>query len=223
MSKMFWICAALFLLLAGGVVCYVVIGGSSKPVSVRESNLNIHDELSGLKQNKAEAKPVAAPAVIPEKKEEIPVSEAEIADYYNSHKSYFIEDADPPGTMRAAHILFKDLNVAKSVLAQLKKAPDSFAALAEKHSSCSSKERGGDLGVFASGDMVKEFEQAVTALKPGMISDVVKTRFGYHIIRRDASRAGKQLTLQESASRIRTIIREEKKMQKMRERIGNVL
>ncbi|MFN8573925.1 MAG: peptidylprolyl isomerase [Gemmatimonadaceae bacterium] len=59
-----------------------------------------------------------------------------------------------------------------------------FAALAKKYGSDGTKDAGGSLGVFPKGSMVPEFEQAVLALKPGEIGPLVKTQFGYHIIRR---------------------------------------
>ena len=71
---------------------------------------------------------------------------------------------------------------AEDVLAQVKGGAD-FAELARTHSSCSSKERGGDLGFFDKGLMEPEFSQAAFAQKPGEINDVVETRFGYHIIK----------------------------------------
>ncbi|MFN8580636.1 MAG: peptidylprolyl isomerase [Gemmatimonadaceae bacterium] len=59
-----------------------------------------------------------------------------------------------------------------------------FAAMAKKYGSDGTKDQGGSLGVFPKGAMVPEFEQAVAALKPGEIGPLVKTQFGYHIIRR---------------------------------------
>ena len=60
--------------------------------------------------------------------------------------------------------------------------PANFAQLAERHGTDGSAQMGGYLGIFGRGDMVPEFERAVTALAPGEISPLVQTQFGYHII-----------------------------------------
>lgn len=84
--------------------------------------------------------------------------------------------------VKASHILVKTEGEARKILEELKKGA-SFAKLAEQHSQCPSKKKGGDLGWFGRGKMVPEFEKAAFSLKKGETSDVVRTKFGYHIIR----------------------------------------
>ena len=82
--------------------------------------------------------------------------------------------------VRASHILVEDEALAKQILKKL--TPINFSVLAQKHSVCPSAEHGGNLGWFGKGQMVKEFEGVAFRLKPGAISNIVKTEFGYHII-----------------------------------------
>jgi peptidyl-prolyl cis-trans isomerase C len=85
--------------------------------------------------------------------------------------------------IKASHILVEKQSQALKLSEELK-AGASFSDLATKYSTCPSGKRGGDLGQFGKGQMAKEFEQAAFALKPGQISDPIKTQFGYHIIKR---------------------------------------
>ncbi|MBL9027894.1 MAG: peptidyl-prolyl cis-trans isomerase [Myxococcales bacterium] len=101
-------------------------------------------------------------------------------------------------TVRASHILLmykgSDRSTAtrskeeaqqqiQGLLTQVQGGAD-FASLAKQHSDCPSKARGGDLGSFGRGQMVKAFEDTTFALPVGGVSGVVETQFGYHIIQR---------------------------------------
>ena len=84
---------------------------------------------------------------------------------------------------RASHILVKDRNLANQISKELKSGKN-FSAMAKEHSTCPSKNKGGDLGWFGEGQMVREFEQAVKKMSNGRVSGLVRTQFGYHIIKK---------------------------------------
>jgi peptidyl-prolyl cis-trans isomerase C len=85
--------------------------------------------------------------------------------------------------LKAHHILLAQEFEAKDVLRKLSMG-ESFEKLAQDFSLCPSSKQGGYLGEFPKGKMVPVFEKALLALKPGDISDIVRTQFGYHIIKR---------------------------------------
>lgn len=85
--------------------------------------------------------------------------------------------------IRCAHILVQKESQAREILDKIKKG-ESFSKLAQQYSLDSSRRRGGDLGFFGRGIMVKEFEKAAFSLQKGQVSEIVKTQFGYHIIKR---------------------------------------
>lgn len=85
-------------------------------------------------------------------------------------------------TVRAKHILVKTENEAIEIKKQLDNGAD-FDKLAMKYSFCPSKEKGGDLGYFNRGQMVPEFEKAAFETPIDGISEPVKSRFGWHIIK----------------------------------------
>jgi peptidyl-prolyl cis-trans isomerase C len=89
------------------------------------------------------------------------------------------------GKVRCSHILVKDQARAQQLLDEIKNGGD-FAQLAKKNSECPSKANGGDLGAFSRGQMVAEFDRAAFALEVNGLSELVKTKFGYHIIKRTA-------------------------------------
>lgn len=89
---------------------------------------------------------------------------------------------------KASHILVKDKALAEKLLKQIK-AGARFEELAKDFSTCPSKSKGGDLGWYGPGKMVKEFEAAADKLSVNRISPVVKTQFGYHIIKLTGKKA----------------------------------
>ena len=121
---------------------------------------------------------------------DIEIAEPEILSYYDYNMDTFSE----PKKVRARHILFKldekapeekEKQVrekAESVLSEAQDGKD-FAELAKKYSEGPTKAKGGDLGYFSSGQMVKPFEVAAFDMKSGEISDLVRSQFGYHIIK----------------------------------------
>ena len=115
------------------------------------------------------------------------VAPAEVEKYYRQNQPQYVT----PAQVRASHILLKtegkdDAAVKAKAEALLKqvRAGGNFADLAKKNSEDeASAKNGGDLDYFGHGRMVKEFEDAAFALEPGQISDLVKSPFGYHIIK----------------------------------------
>lgn len=85
--------------------------------------------------------------------------------------------------LKAKHILVEHEYEAKDLLKKLGDGK-SFEELAKDFSQCSSASQGGDLGEFSKGMMVPAFEKALLLLKPDEISGIVRTQFGYHIIKR---------------------------------------
>jgi peptidyl-prolyl cis-trans isomerase D len=124
-------------------------------------------------------------------KKNIAINEADLRSYYDQNAARFGTKEE----RRASHILIsapasapaaereKARAKAQQLLAEVKKAPGTFADVARKNSQDpGSAEKGGDLDFVTRGAMVKPFEDAMFALKKGEISDVVETEFGYHII-----------------------------------------
>lgn len=150
---------------------------------------------------------------------QVAADDAEIKKYYDEHQPEF-------GTQeqrQAAHILIsaaaqapdaeKQAAKAKAeqVLQQVNKSPAKFAELAKQHSQdTGSAMNGGDLGLFGRGMMVKSFEDAVFQLKPGEISGLVQSDFGFHIIKLLAVKPPKILSLDEAKNSIAQKLKQQK-------------
>jgi peptidyl-prolyl cis-trans isomerase D len=121
--------------------------------------------------------------------DDIEITPEELASYYEEHKREYVE----PAQVKLEYVELKkepsqmdyeDIKTfAEDVLQKARQGED-FAELAQTYSDDpGSASKGGDLGFFGKGRMVPEFEQAAFSMKPGEISDLVKTQFGYHIIK----------------------------------------
>lgn len=113
-----------------------------------------------------------------EAKKKIKVEPDQIKDYYDTH----IQDFTVPEKINVYHILVNNEQQARELLERLENGED-FANLAMQFSTDSSKERRGDLGFFKRGQMLPELESICFALEENQLSDIVKTKFGYHIIK----------------------------------------
>jgi peptidyl-prolyl cis-trans isomerase D len=156
----------------------------------------------------------------------ITVSDAEIAQYYEQNKSRFSTEEQ----RRASHILVtaaadasnevrKAAHArAEKVLAEVRKSPANFAAMATQYSDDpGSKSRGGDLDFFGRNAMVKPFETAAFALNKGEISGLVETDFGYHIIMLTDVRPGGGKPLAEVRGQIESEIKAQVAARKVNE------
>jgi len=163
---------------------------------------------------------VAAHLLDKEVVDKITVSASEVRDYYQQNLDRFTQ---PEGT-QISHILIevaadatletklRALGKAEAVRKKLLAGAD-FAALAKSDSSCPSKEEGGDLGLFGKEEMIPEFAVAVAALKPGEISQVVETSFGFHVVKLVARKPVTVSTLGEVQGKIESYLKQQRTQQ----------
>ncbi len=154
--------------------------------------------------------------------DKIKIDEKDVQKYYNEHKNEFLQQEE----VKAKHILFKtprplpknatpeqkkDFDAkdklakekANNMLAKIKKNPKlDFGKLAIENSEGPSAKKGGELGWFTQKRMVKPFADVAFKLKKGEVSSIVKTNFGYHIIKVEDKKEAKQLTFEEVKKRI---------------------
>lgn len=150
---------------------------------------------------------------------DISVDEEEVKNYYQMHLNEFIE---VPEQVRARHILFrlppnpteeekkKVIERAENIIKLIKDGAD-FGEMAKIHSDDpGTKSRGGDLGFFGRGRMVKPFEDAVFSMKVGEISNPIQTNFGIHIIKLEDKREAKYKSFEKISDQVKKRAIEEK-------------
>ena len=156
----------------------------------------------------------------------ITVTDKEQQDFFTQQAAQFSQ----PEQVRASHILIKvdpqddqaKKDEARAQIVAVQKrlaAGEDFAAVAKEVSQCPSNAKGGDLGFFRRGQMVKPFEDAAFALQAGQVTDVVETRFGYHLIKVVDKKAASTMEFAE----VKDQIEEYLKQQKIKEEVGQYI
>ncbi|UCF93400.1 MAG: peptidylprolyl isomerase [Desulfobacterales bacterium] len=161
--------------------------------------------------------------------QKVEVSAQESQEFYDAHPEFFKQ----PEQIKASHILVKvEPNADESqkkearkkieeVQSKVKKGED-FAALAKEFSEGPSNVKGGDLGYFGHGQMVEPFDKAAFALKPNEVSDIVETRFGYHLIKVYDKKPEKTLAYEEVKERLVEKLKQDKAQQELRQYIDRL-
>jgi parvulin-like peptidyl-prolyl isomerase len=126
----------------------------------------------------AKKKILIAKLIQNEVESKVKVDDAEARKYYETHKAEF----KAPELWRASHILVPTEEEAKSIADSISRGA-SFESLAREKSMDATASRGGDIGYFRKGQLVPEFETAALSLKPGELSPMVHSQFGYHVIK----------------------------------------
>ncbi|ROR03306.1 SurA N-terminal domain-containing protein [Desulfosoma caldarium] len=145
------------------------------------------------------------------------VEDDEILTYYQDHRDTFHQEKQ----VRARHILFrvdaeasesevkKVETAAREVLKKARRGED-FAALAKAYSQDGSAQAGGDLGWFTKDQMIPNFAEAAFALNPGEVSDLVRTPYGFHIIKVEEVRPEETVPLEKAKAQIELNLKREK-------------
>lgn len=147
----------------------------------------------------------------------VSVTHEELEEYYNNNQESF----KSPEKVKASHILVDSEELASELQRQIAQGA-SFEDLAAEHSSCPSKERGGDLGEFTKGQMFPEFEDAAFDLAPGEVSGPVQTQFGYHLIKLAHKSESKTMDFEEVRSNLLKNIMAERQHMKYQEHIADL-
>src|SRR6266567_1426374 len=136
------------------------------------------------------------------------IVEAYLKKFYDQNKDKFKAGEQ----LRASHILVKSEKEAQDVLAQLKGGAK-FEDLAKKVSVDPAGAKGGDLGWFGKGSMIPEFEKVAFAMKEGETSGIVKTKFGFHVIKLTGKRPAGILPFAEVKEQLKTNLMPEKQQE----------
>ncbi len=160
---------------------------------------------------------------------DIEITDEELNAYYENNPDQF----ETPEQVKARHILIKtdaeadeaEKQAARKKIKELEKRieeGEKFSEVAKEESECPSSERGGDLGYFSKGQMVKPFEEAAFSLAVGNVSDVVETRFGYHLIKAEDKKTASKKTFDEVKDQIKQQLEQQKVKEQLPSYVENL-
>lgn len=159
----------------------------------------------------------------------VTVTPEEAKAFYTSNPELF----KAPEMVRASHILIKvdpnasaqDKTKARERITAIQKrvkGGEDFAALAKESSECPSGANGGDLDYFQRGQMVGPFEDAAFSLKPGSVSEIVETQFGYHLIKVTDKKDASTVSYDEIKSKLEDYLKQQKVNEQLAQYIGQL-
>ena len=164
------------------------------------------DETEEFKKIIANAKKdILAQMAMREVMKDVAVSEDEMKAYYDENNAQFMKGE----TVNAKHILVAEEDKCQAILKEIKEGM-AFEEAAQRHSTCPSGQKGGSLGAFGKGQMVKEFEEAAFAAEIGQVVGPVKTQFGYHLIKVEAKNEAQVTPFDEVKESIRRMMLQQK-------------
>jgi len=174
------------------------------------SKLNLDKDAAVQKQlDEARKEIIIKEFLRKEIEDKVVVTDEDAKKYYEANKDKF-KDGEK---IQVSHILVETEAEANDALAKLQAGAD-FAALAKEKSKCPSKDKGGDLGPISKGQTVPEFENAAFALQVGQLSPVVKSQFGYHIIKVTEKQPEKLLSFDEVKEQLKQMLLTDKQKER---------
>ena len=177
------------------------------------------DETDAFKKVLESAKvEILAQLAVQETIKNVGVEADEIRKLYDENPQHFKKDE----TVSAKHILVNEEEVCAAILAAINNGEKTFEDAAKESSTCPSGERGGDLGEFGKGQMVKEFEDAAFSAEVGAVVGPVKTQFGYHLIKVEKKNEASVVAFDEVKDQINATLVQQKQNQAYKSKLDEL-
>lgn len=173
----------------------------------KERELNKTEEFEKILENAK--RDILAQMAMAEVMKDVTVSDEEANAYYEANKQQFAKGE----SISAKHILTDSEEKCASILASITSGEKEFEEAAKESSTCPSGAKGGDLGEFAKGQMVKEFEDAAFTAEIGQVVGPVQTQFGYHLIKVESRKPASEVPFEDVKENIKMNLVQQKQNQ----------